>query len=184
METIRAFSPKDTEAILAIYAPYIVESAVTFDTAVPELKSFEHKLSTIAASYPFLVAEEKNILIGYAYANKYREREAYQWSVETSVYMHEDFKSRGIATSLYQALFQELLSLHYTKAYAIITMPNLASEHFHAKMGFNKIAVFEDAGFKMGEWHDVLWMEKRLQEKDLVPKDPLQWDKSFLNKSI
>jgi phosphinothricin acetyltransferase len=175
MITTRAFSPKDTAAILAIYAPFILHSNITFDTDMPSYEEFEKKLLRIAASYPFLVALENETVVAYAYANAYRERKAYQWSVETSVYVQEDCKSRGIATSLYHALFQELLRLHYTKAYAIITMPNLASEKFHTKMGFKKIAVFEEAGFKMGEWHDVLWMEKRLQEKGTIPKEPLKW---------
>jgi phosphinothricin acetyltransferase len=175
MTTIRAFSPKDTEAILAIYAPYIVESAVTFDTAVPDLLSFEHKLSNISSSYPFLVAEENDTLLGYAYANKYREREAYQWSVETSVYISEHAQKKGLASRLYHKLFDELVLLHYVKAYAIITLPNPASENFHTKMGFRKIAVFEDAGFKMGEWHDVLWMDKQLRQLDFDPKPPKKW---------
>lgn len=182
METIRAFSPKDTGAILAIYAPYIIGSHITFDTAVPDLKSFEHKLSNIANTYPFLVAEENDTLLGYAYANKYREREAYQWSVETSVYLSEHAQKKGIASKLYHHMFEELLRLNYVKAYAIITLPNPASENFHTKMGFRKTAVFENAGFKLNQWHDVLWMEKQLRQCNNSPAMPQQWVLEQYNK--
>lgn len=171
--TIRLATPADAEAILAIYAPYITGSTITFEYEVPSIVAFTERIQTIQQQLPYLVAEVDGRVLGYAYASKHRDRTAYQWSVESSVYVHPDGHRQGIARSLYIALFDRLRRQGYYNVYAGITLPNLKSEAFHQSMGFLPVGIYEHIGYKMGAWHSVAWFQLTLQPYRLDPPAPV-----------
>lgn len=169
---IRFIQPEDAEAVLAIYAPYILDTAITFETIVPSLKEFTERIEQYTRKYPWLVAEEEGKIIGYAYAGKHRDREAYQWCVESSVYINKDFHGRGIAKALYERLFELLKASGFINVYAGITQPNEPSNRLHERMGFTPVGIYKRIGYKLGQWHDVLWMSLSLEEHRLSPEEP------------
>jgi phosphinothricin acetyltransferase len=152
-----------------------VGSAVSFELEAPSLEEFSNRIDTISKRFPYLVAEENGNVIGYAYASAYRDRAAYQWNVEISIYVEDQNKKSGVATALYTQLFNELERIHICKAFAVIALPNDASVGFHHKMGFAKFATYTDVGFKLNQWHDVLWMERTIQSPE-TPTTPLYWN--------
>ena len=123
------------------------------------------KINATLEKYPWLVADRDGTVIGYAYATRHRSREAYQWSVEPSIYVRSGYRKSGIATQLYQSLFEVLRLQGFFKAIAIITIPNDASIQFHRKMGFSHIGVIHNAGFKFNQWHDTSWWEYQIQDR-------------------
>lgn len=155
---IRPALAADADQILAIYAPYIYHSAITFETEVPSAQEFKARIERVLAKYPWLVCEEEGKIIGYAYAGGHRDRIAYQWSVEISVYMNESAHGRGVASHLYQALLAILKIQGIVNIYALITVPNPRSIALHARFGFKPLTIFEKIGYKEGAWHDVQWM--------------------------
>ena len=173
--SIRPVTNKDAQACLNLYSKYVVNSAVSFELEAPSLEEFSGRIDAIANRFPYLIAEENGRVIGYAYASAYRDRLAYQWNVEVSIYVEDDKKKSGIASSLYTELFSELKRIHICKAFAVIALPNEASVNFHSKMGFEKFATYQNVGFKLNQWHDVLWMEKNIQLPE-VPMTPLYWN--------
>ncbi len=171
---VRFATPNDAAALLTIYQPFIETSATSFETAVPAVDVFASRIAAIASKYPWLVAELDGQIAGYAYASRHREREAYQWSVETSVYVHPQFYRQGVARLLYQKLFAQLTQLGYINVYAGIALPNPASVQLHASLGFEEIGVYKKIGFKFGRWHDVVWLIKYINghvENPPVPKN-------------
>ncbi len=159
---IRAYRSSDAPGILAIYRPFVLEGAVTFEIEVPSLEAFTQRLDAIAARFPFLVAESEGQIAGYAYAATHRERIAYQWAVETSIYVSEP--GHGLGRRLYEPLLDQLSQRGFVWAYAVITLPNAASEQFHQALGYEPFALYQDAGQKQGQWCDVAWMRKRLND--------------------
>ncbi|MBN8823427.1 MULTISPECIES: arsinothricin resistance N-acetyltransferase ArsN1 family B [unclassified Spirosoma] len=170
--TIRFATPADAPAILAIYAPYITDTTITFEYDVPSTDAFTERIRSIQQQLPYLVAEVDGRVLGYAYASKHRDRTAYQWSVETSVYVHPDGHRKGIARQLYTNLFAYLRQQGYYNAYAGITLPNPKSEAFHQSMGFEPVGVYRNIGYKMGAWHSVAWFQLLLQPHQLNPPAP------------
>lgn len=160
---IRFATPADTSAILSIYAPYITDSVITFEYDVPTVSEFAERIQTIQKQLPYLVAEVDGRILGYAYASRHRDRAAYQWSVDTSVYVHPDGHRRGIARQLYTILLDTLCRQGYYNVYAGITLPNLKSEAFHQAMGFKPVGTYASVGYKFGAWHDVGWFQLTLQ---------------------
>lgn len=156
---IRMVETKDAKEILDIYAPYVQETTITFEYEVPTLAEFTKRIVQISKTMPYLVALEDGKIVGYGYASKYRQRKAYDWSVELSIYVDRQHKHLGIGTKIYDHLFFLLKELGYCRGYACITYPNPASEAFHSTYGFKKIGVFHKAGYKFDTWLDVLWME-------------------------
>jgi len=124
-------------------------------------------------AYPWLVCEYRDRLAGYAYASRHAERAAYQWSVDTSIYVHSDFRRRRVGQALYKSLFRILAAQGYYSAYAGITLPNPASVRLHESVGFRPIGVYREVGYKMGAWHDVGYWELALQPKTPVPRSLL-----------
>lgn len=173
--SIRPVKISDADFCLSLYSKYVIGSAVSFELEAPSLEEFSNRIDTISKRFPYLVAEENGALIGYAYASAYRDRAAYQWNVEVSIYVEEHKKKSGVATSLYNNLFAELERIQVCKAFAVIALPNDASVGFHSKMGFEKFAIYKKVGFKLNQWHDVLWMEKILQSPD-TPITPKYWN--------
>lgn len=160
---IRPCETKDAKAILEIYTPYVKNTAISFETKVPSFEEFTQRIKNIKSAYPYVVCEADGKIAGYAYASKFREREAYRYSIEVSVYVDSNFVGNKIGTLLYESLFKELESYNYYTAYACITYPNDKSVGIHKKFGFSEIGIFHNAGYKFNKWHDVIWMEKQLR---------------------
>lgn len=184
--TIRFATPTDAAALVAIYAPYILNTTISFEYEVPSVDEFAGRIQTIQQQFPYLVAESQGQIVGYAYAARHRDRTAYQWSTDTSVYVHPDEHRRGIARDLYTRLFNLLRQQGYYNAYAGITLPNLPSEQFHQTMGFVSVGVYPSVGYKMGAWHDVAWFRLSLQPHwpnpaPPVPINQLPQSASYLN---
>jgi L-amino acid N-acyltransferase YncA len=169
---IRPIKFQDIQACLEIYAPYVTDSAVSFEIEVPELAEFELRVQNITQKYPWLVAIQDNQVIGYAYASSYRDRLAYQWNVEVSVYIHDNHKQKKIAQSLYTELMQQMKNQGFCKAFAVIALPNDPSVKFHSQFGFKEFAVYKKVGFKLGQWYDVQWMEYEINSI-AIPSTPL-----------
>ncbi|MFZ9386611.1 MAG: GNAT family N-acetyltransferase [Chitinophagaceae bacterium] len=131
MISIRLATPADAAGILAIYAPYIRDTSLTFETEVPSEASFAERISGYLQNWPWLVCEKDGMITGYAYASRYRERVAYQWSVESSVYLHDDFLGAGVGRALYECLFEILKRQGYRNVYAVINLHNDRSGDFH-----------------------------------------------------
>jgi len=163
--SIRLATPEDAKGILDIYAPYILDSSVTFEYDVPGVQEFKERIAEIIKDMPYIVCVIDCEIAGYAYASHYRSRAAYQWDCELSVYVREDSQRGGIGRRLYEMLFAILKEMNYEHAYACITTPNPQSIKFHEAMGFEKCALFEKCGFKQGRWYDVTWMDHRLREQ-------------------
>ena len=161
---IRPATEADTAALLAIYAPFVEASTVSFETVVPTVDEFCARIRKTLAGWQWLVAERDGRCIGYAYGSSHRERAAYRWSVEVSAYVDPAHQRQGIARSLYSTLFVDLADKGYCNAYAGITLPNEASIALHRSLGFDSIGTFAAVGRKFGKWHDVAWFQRRLRD--------------------
>ncbi|MBL7732173.1 MAG: N-acetyltransferase [Chitinophagaceae bacterium] len=173
MISYRSATPADAAGILDIYAPYIRDTSFTFETEVPSEAAFADRISQYLRFCPWLVAEENGMVIGYAYASRYRERVAYQWSVECSVYIHDDHHRRGIARTLYKALFAILTRQGFRNVYAVINLPNPNSVALHEQLGFTYFATYEQVGYKLGQWKNVGWWRLILNEFGNEPAAPV-----------
>lgn len=171
---IRLALPDDAEKMLAIYAPVVENTGISFEEHLPEARSFRGRIEQTLEKLPWLVAEKDGRIAGYAYAVPHRVRAAYAWSAEVTVYVGASYRKQGIASALYQKLISILRYQGYRNVYALITVPNLASVALHSGAGFSEIGVHRHAGYKLGRWHDVLWMELDLFEgRDLDEYTPL-----------
>lgn len=175
MNIIRAAKPSDAASILEIYSPYILDTAITFETEIPSLENIEHRIITYQESWPWLVYESGGVIAGYAYVTKHRERTAYQWCVESSVYVRDRFQQKGIAKDLYAALFAIVKYQGCRNVYAGITLPNEKSVSFHKKFGFSKIAEYKNIGYKLGKWNTVSWWELQVNDYSDEPKAPVKF---------
>ena len=183
MTVIRLATPADAKAILDIYAPYIENTSFTFETEVPSIDDFAERIKTCLLNWPWLVCEIDGVIAGYAYATRHRERTAYQWCTESSVYIHDDFQRAGIAKVLYIALFEILKKQGFRNVYAVINLPNDKSVAFHESCGFKYFATYEKVGYKLGKWKNVGWWRLILNEfgdEPAVPAKFSELDKTFL----
>ncbi len=169
---IRVAQPSDAAEILRIYAPFCESTRVTFEVVPPSLEDMRERIVRISATYPWLVAEDGDRILGYVYATRLRERAAYQWVVEVAVYISPEHQRRGLARVLYTTLFSLLRIQGYFKAFASVSLPNDASQGFHQNLGFRPAGNFEGAGYKGGEWVDVGWWQRELQPLVDAPLDP------------
>ena len=152
----------DADEILSIYAPYVENTIVSFETKVPEREAFIKRVKDISAEYPYFVCRDNGKIIGYAYASRYRVRDAYKHTVECSIYVSGDIHRQGVGTMLYDALFDELKKRGYHIALAAIAYPNEESIAFHESFGFEKVGHLKEVGYKFDRWLDLVWLEKRL----------------------
>ena len=155
---------RDAAGILAVYAPYIRETAVTFETEVPALAAFERRVAEIGADFPYLVLEVDGELAGYAYAHRQAERAAYAWNAELSIYLAGKWRGRGLGAPLYRLLEKLLAMQGYVNLYGVITASNAGSIRLHERLGYRQIGLHEKTGWKLGQWHDVAWLHKRVSE--------------------
>jgi L-amino acid N-acyltransferase YncA len=164
MPSIRIATEADAPALLAIYRPYVENTAVSFETTVPSVEEFAGRIRKAVTAWVWLVAESEGECAGYAYGSSHRERTAYRWSVETSAYVREDYQRQGVGRALYVQLLEELKQRGFCNAYAGITLPNVASVALHRSAGFEPVGVFRAVGRKFGAWHDVAWFQLRLRD--------------------
>lgn len=173
MFEIRLINTSDAAAALAVYAPYVLNTAISFEYDVPSLDDFKKKIEKISSQYPWLVCEYNGQIVGYAYGSTHRDRTGYQWSPESTVYLDEQYHRRGIARVLYETLFKLLKMQGYYSIYAGILSSNVKSVEFHRALGFEEIGLFKNIGYKLGEWHSNLWMQYFLQEHIAEPSMPI-----------
>ncbi|MEK7224579.1 MAG: N-acetyltransferase family protein [Bacteroidota bacterium] len=179
---IRPANVDDADEILAIYAPYIATTSFTFETEVPSVEAFAKRIESYLINWPWLVYEVDEKIAGYAYATRHRERTAYQWCTESSIYIHDDFQRRGVAHALYTALFDILKIQGFRNVYAVINLPNDRSVAFHESCGFKYFATYEKVGYKLGKWKNVGWWRLILNEFGDEPAPPIRF--SELNKNF
>jgi phosphinothricin acetyltransferase len=165
----------DSESILKIYAPYIENTSYTFETEVPTIDAFKERISSYLHNWPWLVCEIDGTIAGYAYGTKHRERVAYQWSIESSVYVRDDYHRMGVAEALYTALINILKLQGFRNLYAVINLPNDKSVSFHEKLGFEYFATYKNVGYKLGRWKNVGWWQLQLNEYSMDPEPPIKF---------
>ncbi|MEI9910860.1 MAG: N-acetyltransferase family protein [Bacteroidota bacterium] len=172
----RLANEKDAAGILAIYIPYITGTSFTFETEVPPEQAFAERISSYLNNWPWLVCEVDGKIAGYAYSSRYRERTGYQWCIECSVYVQDDFQRMGIAKGLYTTLFELLKKQGYRNVYAVINLPNDRSVQLHESLGFKWFATYENVGYKLGKWKNVGWWQLTINEYGDEPAPPARFD--------
>src|SRR6476659_6359486 len=175
MVQVRVANASDARQILEIYTPYILDTAFTFETEVPSEADFKEKIQKNLQARPWLVCTLDGSVICYVYASGHRERAAYQWCCESSVYTKKDFQGMGIGRELYKVLFQILKMQGYRNIYAGITLPNEPSIKLHEKCGFTHFATYDNIGYKLGEWKNVGWWKLSVNHYDRKPSPPLSF---------
>ncbi|MDR1831959.1 MAG: GNAT family N-acetyltransferase [Fusobacteriaceae bacterium] len=168
-EGMRMGNVADAREILAIYRPFVEKTYVSFETVTPTLAEFEQRIENFLAFYPYLVYLVGGKIAGYSYAHRFRERAAYDWDAETTIYTAEGCRRQGVGRKLYSCLEEILRAQQIKNLYAIVTTPNPASEGFHEAFGFTLSGVQHDAGFKFGRWYDSRLYEKIIGDHDGAP---------------
>ncbi|MBE6992560.1 MAG: N-acetyltransferase [Ruminococcaceae bacterium] len=167
--TIRPVTVYDSDEILSVYAPYITDTVLTFEYEVPTKEAFRRRVESVLECYPYLAAVEDGRIIGYAYAHRARERKAYDWYAELSVYTRQGCSKKGVGTALYSALIEILKLQNIQVITAVISAPNPPSEALHKKVGFVQSGLHPRTGFKHGQWRDTLCMDLPVTERDAPP---------------
>ncbi|SFS38929.1 GNAT family N-acetyltransferase [Halostagnicola kamekurae] len=170
--TIRIATLADADAIRDIYAPFCEGSAVTFEESVPTEAEVAARIESTLETYPWLVCERDDEVVGYAYASALRPRRAYEWVVELSVYVADGARGDGIGRGLYASLFAILERQGVCDAYAVTTLPNPETVRFHERLGFERLVDFPRVGYTQGEWHDVRWWRRPIATKPESPPRP------------
>ena len=169
---IRLASTDDADGIRAVYAPF-VDTPVTFEEEAPSCEAYRERIAEICEKYPCLVAEEGGRVVGFAYAHELRERIAFQWNAELSVYLAPAAQGQGVGSRLYAALIELLRLMGIKAAYGVVTSPNPASERLHSAFGFALMGVQPHAGFTCGAWHDVSWYVREIAPFEDAPAPPV-----------
>ncbi len=169
---MRPASPGDAQACAAVYAPYVEDTAVTFELQPPSPQQMEQRITAASASHAWLVLEDEGRVVGYAYGGAFHARPAYRWACEVSVYLELGRRRTGSGRALYEALFARLAERGFRTAVAGMTLPNEASVALHRAMGFQTVGVYRRIGFKHGAWHDVEWTQRTLGGGADPPAEP------------
>lgn len=169
---IRVACPKDASRLLEIYKPYILNTAITFEYDVPSVEEFAKRVTNTLKKYPYLVAQVEDVIVGYAYVSAFRTRVAYNWDVETSIYVDENYHGIGVGKKLYAAIEKILSEMNIKNMYAAITNSEIEDKHFkhgslefHKKLGFTFVGEFRNCGYKFDKWYNLVWMEKRISNR-------------------
>ena len=167
---IRDVLSEDAERIQEIYSPYVADTTISFEITVPNKLEMKRRIEkALSNEFPYIVAEnETGTVVGYAYADKFGEREAYRYSFIVSIYLDMEVRSRGIGQKLYDELEKRMKKMGIVQVLSAITGKNKKSLRFHEKNGFTKIGHFPNVGYKMGEWHDIIWMNKTINSIEEV----------------
>jgi phosphinothricin acetyltransferase len=169
---VRAASASDAEACAAIYAPYVLETAVTFELVPPSQREMAQRIASASGSHAWLVLEQEGSVVGYAYGGTFNRRAAYRWACEVSVYLEMGRRRTGAGRALYEALLARLAERGFRVAVAGMTLPNEGSVGLHRALGFEPVGTFERIGFKHGRWHDVAWTQRTLGGEAHPPAEP------------
>jgi L-amino acid N-acyltransferase YncA len=169
---VRDAEERDAEACAAIYAPYVTDTAVTFETEPPTAARMAERIATAARTHAWLVLEDGGRVVGYAYGGPFKDRAAYRWSCEVSVYTERGRRRTGAGRALYGALLDRLAARGFRTATAGMTLPNDASVGLHRAMGFEPVGTYRRIGWKHGTWHDVAWAQRTLTAADDPPEEP------------
>jgi phosphinothricin acetyltransferase len=178
---IRMAAPEDARELLLIYDYYVKETAITFEYETPSVEEFEGRIKKVLERFPYIVAEESGVILGYAYASPFHERAAYQWCAEMSIYLDRNVRGRGIGRLLYEELEARLRNMGILNLNACIGYPDREDEHltfasvrFHERMGYSMVGEFHKCGFKFGKWYNMVWMEKLIGEHRMDPSPILK----------
>ena len=160
---IRSADPAgDAAACATIYAPFVTDSAISFEDEPPGEPEMRERIEALTARHPWLVAEDRGQVLGYAYASPHRDRSAYRWAADVAIYVAPEHQGQGVGRTLYEALFELLGTQGVRMACAGITLPNQASVALHVKLGFQLVGIYRRIGWKLGAWHDVAWYQRPL----------------------
>lgn len=168
-----ADSERDAAACAAIYAPHVEAGATSFEEQAPSAEEMAGRIERITTTHPWLVADLAGEVVAFAYACRHRERPAYRWAADVSVYVADAERRKGIGRSLYESLFDRLRRQRYRVACAGITLPNEASVLLHERLGFAPVGVYHGIGWKAGAWRDVGWWQMDLSPGAGAPSEPL-----------
>lgn len=167
--TTRIATPQDAKSLLDIYAPYVKNTAITFEYEVPSLQEFTDRITHTLQKYPYIVAEINNKIVGYAYASAFNERPAANWTTEVSIYVEQNSKKMGIGKKLYKTLEKILLLQNIVNVTACVAYPeqndeylNTNSLNFHVHMGYTIVGKFYKCGYKFHRWYHIIWLEKHI----------------------
>ena len=167
--SVRIATEQDAPALVEIYALYVRQTAITFEYEVPSIQEFAQRIEHVLQRYPYLVAERKGQILGYAYAGAFHARAAYDWAVETSIYVRMDKKRMGVGGILYRALEAALRAQGILNLNACIAYPQEEDEYltrdsvaFHERLGYRLVGQFHQCGYKFNRWYDMVWMEKHI----------------------
>lgn len=172
MTLIRLAQATDSAGIAAIYAPFVEQTFVSFETAVPEQSEIGRRITEIGRTHPWLVCEHAGSIAAFAYASPHRTRGAYRWSADVSVYVDAGARRLGIARRLYETIFSLLDLQGYYRVHAGIALPNPASVAFHESLGFEPVGIYRSVGYKLGAWRDVGWWQRAIRISTSEPSDP------------
>ena len=172
---VRSATVKDAEALLNIYAYYVENTAITFEYEVPSVEEFQQRIANTLKKYPYLVVEKEGMILGYAYAGVFKDRAAYDWSAEVTIYLKYDAVKSGLGRKLYEELETEMKKRGFLNLYACIGYPIEEDEYltrnsaeFHAHLGYQTVGEFHKCGYKFGRWYNMIWMEKLLGEHKVL----------------
>jgi len=171
---IRLIQDNDYQAVLDLYRPFVLETAISFEYELPSIAEFSERIRSTWPGYPFLVCVDGEHVIGYAYAGPYKSRAAYQWSVESTIYVSQFYHGKGIARILYNTLFKLLTLQGYRNVFAGVAIPNPKSEGFHLSSGFVEIGTLMNIGYKLNQWQSLKWFQKHLGMHETEPVKPKQ----------
>lgn len=181
MINIRVAVEEDVKELLAIYKPYVEQTAITFEYEVPSEEEFRNRIKHTKEKFPYLVAEEDGEILGYAYVSSFKTRAAYDWAVETSIYLRMDQRGKGVGVSLYQELEEILKKMGILNVNACIAYTDREDEHlsnasvrFHERNGYSMVGQFHNCGYKFNTWYHMVWMEKMIGEHE-VPQKQVVW---------
>ncbi|MCT2583016.1 GNAT family N-acetyltransferase [Actinophytocola gossypii] len=169
---VRDATASDAEACAAIYAPYVTDTAVTFETEPPTVARMAERIAAATATHAWVVLEDGRRVVGYAYGGPFKDRAAYRWACEVSVYIERGRRRTGAGRALYGALLDRLAARGFRTAAAGMTLPNDASVGLHRAMGFEPVGTYRRIGWKHGAWHDVAWVQRTLVAADDPPEEP------------
>jgi L-amino acid N-acyltransferase YncA len=168
---VRDASEQDAAACAAIYAPYVTDTAITFETEPPSPEVFAERIAAALRTHAWVVLDDEGCIAGYAYGGPFHRRAAYRWTCEVSVYVELGRRRTGAGRMLYEALFSRLAARGYRTACAGMTLPNESSVALHRAMGFEPVGTYRRVGFKHGAWHDVAWTQRVLAGGDDPPPE-------------
>lgn len=181
--TFRNASKDDAEKLVEIYKYYVEKTAITFDWTVPTIEEFKERMCNIMQKYPYIVAVQNDNIIGYAYVSPFVGREAYDWSVETTIYLNNKLQHQGVGKKLYFVMEEILKKMHILNLNACIGYPKEDDEYltknsaqFHEYLGYRMVGKFHSSGYKFGKWYDMVWMEKMIGDHIENPEPVMNYN--------